>query len=161
MKHLIQFFSALLLSFLASGIHAQETVVSAGAEGEGSGGTSSFTIGQMFFTSYIENNGAVLQGVQQPFEIFTNVGIELTEIKLELSAYPNPTINSLYINIGEYIAEILTYQLYDLQGKLLKNDQITEQTTIIDTQHLPANAYLLNILDNNSIVKTFKIIKKK
>jgi hypothetical protein len=141
------------------GVQAQESVPAAGGEAMGSGGSSSYTVGQVVYTTNTGNNGSVAQGVQQPFEISTTIGIEVTEINLELVAYPNPTNNALTLNIGNYNNEKLTYQLYDMQGKLLDSKQLDNNSTTIGTQDLPASTYLLNVLDNNSLIKTFRIIK--
>jgi hypothetical protein len=141
------------------GLHAQETVPATGGDATGAGGSSSYTIGQVVYTTNTGTNGSVAQGVQQPYEISTSVGIEVTAINLELVAYPNPTNNALTLNIGNYNNEKLTYQLYDMQGKLLDSKQVVNSTTSIGMQELPVSTYLLNVLDNNAVIKTFRIVK--
>jgi hypothetical protein len=141
------------------GLHAQETVPATGGDATGTGGSSSYTLGQVVYTTNIGTNGSVAQGVQQPYEISTSVGNEVTEINLELVAYPNPTNNALTLNIGNYNNEKLTYQLYDMQGKLLDSKQVVNSTTSIGMQELPVSTYLLNVLDNNAVIKTFRIVK--
>ena len=74
-------------------------------------------------------------------------------------AYPNPTNNALTLNIGNYNNEKLIYQMYDMQGKLLESKQIVNSSTTISMQDLPVNIYLLNVLDDNSLIKTFRIVK--
>ena len=141
------------------GLHAQQTVPATGGDATGAGGSSSYTIGQVVYTTNTGTNGSVAQGVQQPYEISTSVGIEVTAINLELVAYPNPTNNALTLNIGNYNNEKLTYQLYDMQGKLLDSKQVVNSTTSIGMQELPVSTYLLNVLDNNAVIKTFRIVK--
>jgi len=141
------------------GLHAQETVPATGNDATGTGGSSSYTVGQVVCATNTGSNGSVAQGVQQPYEISTSVGIEVTEINLELVAYPNPTNNSLTLNIGNYNNEKLTYQLYDMQGKLLDSKQAVNSCTTIGMKDLPTSTYLLNVLDNNSLIKTFRIVK--
>jgi hypothetical protein len=141
------------------GLHAQETIPATGGDATGNGGSSSYTVGQVVYTTNIGINGSVLQGVQQPYEISTSVGVKVTEINLELVAYPNPTNNSLSLNIGNYNNEKLTYQLYNVQGKLLDSKQVISGSTTIGMQDLPMSTYLLNVLDNNSLIKTFRIVK--
>jgi len=152
----------LSLAFLLlglGGLNAQENVSTTGGDASGSGGSSSYSVGQVVYTANTGTNGSVAQGVQQAYEIYASVGIELTEINLELVAYPNPTINSLTLTIGNYNNEKLSYQLYDIQGKLLDSEQVISDETSIDMLDLPTSTYLLNILDNNSLIKTFRIIK--
>jgi len=139
-------------------LRAQETVPATGGDASGSGGSSSYTVGQVVYTE-TGTNGSVAQGVQQPYEISTTIGIDVTEIKLDLVAYPNPTNNSLTLNIGNYSYEKLTYQLFDIQGKLLDSKQIVNSSTTIGMQDLPVSTYLLNVLDNSSLIKTFRIVK--
>lgn len=142
------------------GINAQETISATGGDASGSGGTINYTIGQTVYTTNSGTDGSVIQGVQQPYEITTTVGIDVSEINLELVAFPNPTTNSLTIRINKYDNEKLTYQLIDLEGKLLDNKQIIDNNTQVDLQKLPVSTYFINVLDNNSLIKTFKIIKK-
>jgi hypothetical protein len=141
------------------GLYAQQTVPATGGDATGAGGSSSYTVGQVVYTTNTGSTGSVAQGVQQPYEIYTSVGIEVTEINLELVAYPNPTNNELTLNIGNYNNEKLSYQLYDMQGKLLDSKQVVNISTTIVMQDLPVSTYLLNILDNKSLIKTFNIIK--
>lgn len=141
-------------------LNAQEAVPATGGDATGSGGSSSYTVGQVVYTTNIGINGSVAQGVQQPYEIYTTVGIEVMGISLELAAYPNPVSNVLTLYIGNYNNEKLIYQLYDMQGKLLDSKQVVNSSTTVDIQDLPVSTYLLNVIDNSSLIKTFRIIKK-
>ena len=145
--------------FFSVGLHAQESPTASGGDAIGTGGSSSYTVGQIIYTTDTGSNGSVAQGVQQPYEISTSVGIEVTEINLELVAYPNPTNNALTLYIGNYNNEKLTYQLYDMQGKLLDSKQVVNSSTNIGMKNLPKSTYLLSVLDNNALIKTFRIIK--
>ena len=152
--------TSLVLLLLGIGsLHAQETVPATGGDASGTGGSSSYTVGQVIYTSSTGTNGSVAQGVQQPYEIFISSGMEIAEIKLELFAYPNPTNNVLTLNIGNYNNEKLTYQLYDMQGQLLNSKQVVSSHTTIGMKDLPTSTYLLHVIDNNSLIKTFRIIK--
>ena len=149
----------LLLIFGANDIHAQDATTATGGDASGIGGTSSYSVGQLVYTTNIGTNGSVAQGIQQPYEIFVTIGIEVAEISLELSASPNPTISFLNLRIGNYNREKLAYKLYDLQGRLLEYNQLTSNSTTITMEGLGPSTYLLNVMDETSLVKTFKIIK--
>ena len=82
--------------------YAQQTVPASGGDAVGSGGSSSYTVGQVMYTTNTGANGSVAQGIQQPYEISTLVGLEVTDINLELTAYPNPTNNVIHLSIGNY-----------------------------------------------------------
>lgn len=139
------------------GLHAQESPTAAGGEAVGTGGTASYSVGQTVYTTATGTNGSVVQGVQQPYEISTTVGINETTINLELSVYPNPTTNYLTLKVDK--TEGLTFQLYDLQGSVITNKKVNTATTTVAMENLPAATYFLNVVKNNQIVKTFKIIK--
>tara|TARA_B110000305_G_C19144832_1_gene495266 strand:+ start:91 stop:570 length:480 start_codon:yes stop_codon:yes gene_type:complete len=151
--------SIVLLISALGGLNAQETVSAAGGDAAGIGGSASYTVGQVTYTTNTGANVSVAQGVQQPYEVSIASGVELKEINLDLLAYPNPTNNTLTLNIGNYNHENLTYKLYDLHGKLLDRKQLDNSSTKIEIQDLPVSTYLLNVLDNNSLIKTFRIVK--
>ncbi|HCS20232.1 MAG TPA: hypothetical protein DIW47_06665 [Bacteroidetes bacterium] len=151
--------TALVVLLATAGLHAQETLPATGGNAMGVGGSSSYTVGQTVYSTNSGTTGSAAQGVQQPYEISTSVGIDITEISLELVVYPNPTNNAIMLNIGNYNNEKLTYQLYDMQGKLLDSNQVVYCSTTISLQDLPAGTYLLSLLDNITLIKTFSIVK--
>ena len=147
-----------VVSFLFLGLEnaqAQAAISASGGEATGSGGTSSFTIGQTLYAT--DSSGNVAQGVQQAFEIYI-VGIEDVSLKIDLSVYPNPTIN--YLNLKVEKIEDFNFELMDMQGKTIESKEVKSLMTNIDLEHLPASTYLLKITNNNLPVKTFKIIKR-
>ena len=161
MKHKRLKLSALLFLGLGlTGLQAQESVNATGGDALGSGGSASYSVGQVVYTTNTGTNGSVAQGVQQPFEISIVTGIEEAKgINLSVSAYPNPTTDYLTLSIGEFDISNLSYQLYDMNGKLLQNEKITgNQTSIAMGNLVPAN-YFVKVIQGNKEVKTFKIIK--
>src|SRR4030042_5256555 len=75
---------------------SQQAVSTAGGEATGAGGTVSYTIGQVTYTTNSESEGTVSQGVQQPYEIFVISSSEdRYGITFELSVYPNPASTNL------------------------------------------------------------------
>jgi len=140
-------------------INAQETVTTTGGEASGIGGSSSYTVGQVVYTTNTGANGSVTQGVQQPYEIYVTTGVNQTAINLEMIVYPNPTTNYLTLKVENEHIERLTYQVIDLQGKVIENKKVTADNTIIKMEALPKATYFLKVTDNNKTVKTFKVIK--
>jgi hypothetical protein len=138
---------------------SQEAIPASGGDASGSGGTLSFTVGQLVYSSNSGSNGSVAEGVQQPYEISTTVGIEITNISLDFIAYPNPTSGNIVLSIRDFNNEKLNYQLYDMSGKLLKSNKVNAINTTIDMSELPVSNYVLNINNDSSIIKSFKIIK--
>ena len=105
----------LLISFLyfLTG-NAQQSVNASGGNGTGSGGSISYSVGQIDYVAITSAGGTVCQGVQQPFEIVVLGTSTFTNINLEMKAYPNPTIANLNLKITNYAIENLDYLLFDI-----------------------------------------------
>ena len=152
--------TSILFSIVSVGIlYAQETTVSTGGLATGTGGTSSFSIGQAFYTTNTGAGGTMSQGVQQVYDISTSLGEEITTIKLELSVFPNPTKDYLNLKIDNELWNDLTFQLYDMQGKVIAENSLVESNTSIKMEGLPKATYFLRVAQEQKLLKTFKIIK--
>ncbi len=128
-------------------------------EAAGSGGTVSYSVGQIDYTQQSGSNGDVNQGLQQPYELYI-IGIDAyEEIRLEMVLYPNPTDSDINLMIDQALDENLYYQLFDQNGRQLVNEKITSNLTSICTSTLSSATYFLNVSDDNQVIKTFKIIK--
>ena len=150
----------LLLEFGLIRIHAQEATSASAGNASGNGGSSSYTLSQVFYTSNFGASGSVVQGVQQTYEIsVVNEIKEIQGISLQCSVFPNPTTNQLNLKIeGGFQVPWFAY-LYDNNGKLIENRKIEESKTSIDMSNLVSDTYFLKIMINSKDYKTFKIIK--
>ena len=158
MKHKKIKLSVLLLG-IGITAQAQQVTTATGGDASGSGGTVAYSVGQVVYTTNTDASGTVSQGVQQPYEIFT-VGIKETELNILLSVFQNPTAYNLTLQISDYNNEKLSYQLFDMQGKLLNNGQVTAQQVQINTANLPPATYFINVVNQeNKKIRSFKIIK--
>lgn len=156
MKKILIF--ALFFIFVAN-TNAQQTSLSAGSNAFGSGGSISYSVGQVVYTTNTGVTASMAQGVQQPFEIST-LGIdEHPEIVLNFKAYPNPTNSKLTLDISDYDSSHLSYQLIDLSGRVLENNNISGNITTINMESRTTAIYFIKITDQNKEIKTFKIIK--
>ena len=149
--------SVALILLGLGGLHAQETPTAAGGEATGIGGTTSYSVGQVVYITNTGTNESVAQGVQQPYEISTMVGINETTINLEMNVYPNPTENFITLKVEK--TENLNYQLFDMQGKLIESKAINNSLSKISLENQLSTTYFLKVTKNSQIVKTFKIIK--
>jgi len=154
--------SAVLLFGLGlTGLQAQTSVNATGGNASGSGGTVSYSVGQVVYTTNTETNGSVAQGVHQPFEISLVTGLEEAKgISFSVSVYPNPTTDYLTLEVKEFELSTLTFQMYDMNGKFLQREKITYNQTSIVTSNLMPATYFVKVSQGNKAVKTFKIIKK-
>lgn len=152
------FFLLLILGFVR--LQAQSIVNTAGGDGSGNGGSVSFSVGQTMYQTHTGTNGSEAEGVQQPYEIFVLSVLEGVEgINLLVKAYPNPTTDFITLDIVDYEISNLTYQLYDIHGKIIQNQQIiSSQTDIVMSNLVPAT-YIIRVMQKNRELKSFKIIK--
>lgn len=159
-NNLIHLKMLLFLVMISSKIYAQNSVTSSGSNGIGSGGSVSYSVGQISYTSAIGTGGNLNAGVQQPFEIFT-LGVDnFPNISLAFVIYPNPTTSLINLKVMNLGIENLQYELLDLNGKIIEEKKIDYQETQIQMENNASGIYLLKILDKNKLIKTFKIIKK-
>jgi hypothetical protein len=136
-------------------------VTGSGGNATGTGGSSSYSVGQITYTSQTSSGGLITLGVQQPYEIVTLGNDDFTAINLVMSAYPNPTTDLLNLVIKDDKWNNLSYQLFDMNGRTLSNLQkITTSETSVSMQELQLGIYFLAVNSNNKTIKTFKIIKK-
>ena len=149
----IVFFFNLSIAF------AQESINASGGNATGSGGTVSYSIGQMVYTTEVASAGSVAQGVQQAYEILT-VGVQETLPGISIGVYPNPTIDNLTIEVSDIGKQKLSYQLCDLQGKLINSGSLATPQTQLITSGLAPASYFLHVLNSeNKTVQSFQIIK--
>jgi len=146
--------------FCLGGIQAQDAILTSGGDASGSGGSFSYSVGQIVYTTVIGSNGSMAQGVQQPFEISAVLGVDdLLGINLSLVAYPNPTTDFLNLTIANLNYKNLSYQLFDINGRLLTQKKLENNSSEITMKQFPSALYFLKIFNNQKLVKLFKIIK--
>ena len=150
------------------GLMAQETVPASGGNATGNGGSVSYTVGQIVYTTNTGVTGYVAQGVQQPYEIsvvFVAPGSE--EITLEATVYPNPVADVFtlhIINFEKFDGKTIAYYFYTTDNILLLTKNVESAETVISISYLPPEIYYLILVDiTNSTapkrLKTFKIMK--
>ena len=154
----------LLSGFCLAGLQAQEAVVAGGGNASGSGGTVSYTAGQVVYSNNSGTNGSVTQGVQQAYIISVTTGIDNKGIDLSYKVYPNPTTDYLHLKLDDFQKSIYSYQLFDINGKMLESKMIVNESTSISMKALKEGNYFLKIKETVAgaakEVKSFKIIKK-
>ncbi|WP_428224329.1 T9SS type A sorting domain-containing protein [Flavobacterium sp.] len=151
-----------LVPFLlvTSSFFAQSGTMSSGGTATGSNGHVSYSVGQVFYQTISGTGGSVSHGVQQPFEITTLGTDEVPQIVLNARVYPNPTTAQVFLEVSNYPLEQLSYSLFDLQGRRLTFSTISQESSQISMESLPASTYFLQIHKENTLIKTFKISKK-
>ena len=160
MRHKRLKFSILLLISLGlTKLNAQEAVTASGGNASGSGGSISYTVGQVVYTSNKSSSGSISQGIQHPFEISIVSGIEDLQ-GITLTAFPNPTTNYLTLKIENKEEKQFVALLFDINGKQLSKQIIANSETTIPMEQFSVSTYFLKVLDGKKEIKTFKIIKQ-
>lgn len=97
--------------------------------------------------------------------ILNKATLGTAEVKAEerrFSIYPNPAKNEIFINGKKDFSKNLQVRLYDASGKLInvKHDLENAQTLRLQIQHLASGMYSLQILENQNLIISQKIIKE-
>ena len=157
------FFKIILASalfFIINSLQAQETIPASGGDFGGNSGSISFTLGQIDYTKNSAINGSVAEGVQQPYEIWVYSGIaEMNGDEPEFSVFPNPASDILSLKTNYQKIENLSYQLFEMNGKLVENKKITKNETSVLMKNLAPGVFILKVFNNGKELKYFKIIK--
>lgn len=152
------FFFAVFALFECQTSMAQNAFVTCGGGAAGTSGSTSFSVGLPSYQSARGSGGSTSNGIQNAFEIFIVGAYEAKDVALSVSAYPNPTVDYLLLNI-ESDFEQFSFKLYNLQGELLKSSLVLSNLTQIPMSDLPVSAYFIKVFKNNNEVIAYKIIK--
>ncbi|MBU1012059.1 MAG: T9SS type A sorting domain-containing protein [Bacteroidetes bacterium] len=160
MKQFIKMLIAFCLFAFGTTMQAQNTIPASGGNATGSGGSVSYSIGQIIYTTNTGLNGSVTHGIQHPFEISVVTSIEeVNGILLEIVLYPNPASNFIKLIIENYEVGNFRYQLYDINGNILLDNKVEGNETNIVISNLVSATYFLKLTDRKKVIKTFKIVK--
>ena len=147
--------TTLLFTSLIFGAAGQQNAVSAGGDASGTGGSVSYSIGQIDYINSSGSNGNTNEGVQQPYEFFQEVGLE-EEIILS-AVYPNPTTDIIQIEFENTAQRKL--ELFDQNGKLVLNSTCSDSNTSLDLSALAKGSYMLSV-HREQKTQTIKLIKQ-
>lgn len=151
----------LICSFCPLPLVAQTAIPAAGGTAAGTGGSVTYSLGQLVFNQINGSTAFIIQGVQQPYEISVITAVENTEdISLDCSVFPNPTSGIIRLVIKSFENDNMRFRLFNINGLLLQDRQIQERETLIPMENLSSSVYFLKIIKNRKEVKVFKIIKK-
>lgn len=160
----VTFIALTLAGFGFVGLYAQDAVHSSGGSASGSGGTVSYSVGQVFYESEEGAGGSVSPGIQQVYEIDVITGMEQKGIELSYSVHPNPVSDFLQLRIADSANSVYTCQLFDMSGKMLWQQNVKAEETNISMSAYSQGNYVLKIIqkksDKSNLIKSFKIIKK-
>lgn len=148
----------LLFSSFIIGIHSQQSLNVGGGNISAASGSVSYSVGQVFYESNTTSAGTVSEGVQQAYEIYS-LDIVQQDFKIEINVFPNPTKDYLIVDLKDVAYSNLSFELIDSQGKKIQSNVIKSSGFQIEMNSYPKATYLLNVLQGNILVKSFKIVK--
>ena len=152
--------TVLLLGLGLTGVQAQETISVTGGNTSDSGGSVSWTVGQIVYQTHSGTNVLVSEGVQQYVESETVLGLEQSIEQPELvSVFPNPVAEYFTIKLNDFKASTYTFQLFDIKGKLIQSKNLVANETVVQVRDLVPAYYLLKITNRENEEQIIKIIK--
>jgi len=140
--------------------YAQENISVSGGESTSNDGVVSFSIGQVFYNNFENNDGSISEGIQQVYEISVISQIKDKQTNnIEIYAYPNPANDYIIIDIKDYKDEDYSFEICDINGKILFKNVINSTKTKAFIDETISSIYFIKILQNKTEIKTFKILK--
>jgi len=94
-------------------------------------------------------------GIPLEFNCPDNIGLKETQ-KTQITIYPNPTEDIIYINSPQKIDQAI---IYDMQGRLLKQFELRNQS-LLDVSDLESGVYLLVIMNEKKQISQHKILHR-
>lgn len=120
-------------------------------------GSVSWTLGEGIIDTYTFPGNVLTQGLHQTQLLITIIN-EPADPQFDINVYPNPPSEKLIIETS-YI-ENLSYVLYDINGKVLINEKIKDNKTLIHMNTYASAVYFLRVFKNNKEIKSFKVVKQ-
>ena len=136
---------------------AQNAISSTGGHFKTTGGSTSFTVGQVAYVLKKGNGSYLNEGVQQVYTKKTTPVEELVYLK-EVQLYPNPTQETMTLILSSKEDVQVRYTIMDYLGKEIKNGNILSEKLEISLRDLPAGNYFIS-LKSKKENRIFKMVK--
>ena len=136
---------------------AQNAISSTGGHFKTTGGSTSFTVGQVAYVLKKGNGSYLNEGVQQVYTKKTTPVEELVYLK-EVQLYPNPTQETVILILSFKEDVQVRYTIMDYLGKEIKYGIILSEKSEISLRDLPSGNYFIS-LKSKKENRIFKIVK--
>ncbi len=157
-KTLLIIFGIIFWVELSAQSISPDAISATGDYSTGTNATLSWTLGEPVIETTTGSNAILTQGFQQNSYTFVSV-YEKPERNFDISVYPNPTTEFVNVKTNA-VEQDLLIQLYDIQGKLLKEIIMKDNTKQINLSKYSSSNYLLKISNKNGeLIRSWKIIK--
>lgn len=160
MKQLIAIFFLIISINAFSQSISPELITTSGDNFKNSNVELDWSIGEIMIETYSNTENSLTQGFHQSkYDVTTSVD-EISGIDFKIKIFPNPTSDLINLQIVGNINQNLTYELIDLQGKVLIKNSVNKTKKQINMSRFSQNMYLLKITtENGKQVSIFKIQK--
>ena len=156
-KSIFTLITIVFLNFNTESIHGQNTVSTTGGHFKSTGGSTSFTVGQVVYVLKKGNGPYLNEGVQQVYTKKTTPIEELVYLK-EVLLYPNPTQETMTLILSSKEDVQVRYTIMDYLGKEIRNGYILSEKSEISLVDLPSGNYFIS-LKSKKENRIFKIVK--
>jgi hypothetical protein len=158
-KNLIKKSIIPLVVFVSFGFSSfgQNALSTTGGHFKSTGGSTSFTVGQVAYVLKKGTGSYLNEGVQQVYTKKTTPIEELVYLK-EVQLYPNPTQETFNLIISTKEDVQIRYTIMDYLGKEIRNGNILSEKSEISLRDLPAGNYFIS-LKSKKENRIFKIVK--
>jgi hypothetical protein len=136
---------------------AQNAISSTGGHFKTTGGSTSFTVGQVAYVLKKGNGSYLNEGVQQVYTKKTTPVEELVYLK-EVQLYPNPTQETVILILSSKEDVQVRYTIMDYLGKEIKYGIILSEKSEISLRDLPSGNYFISLKSKKEI-RIFKMVK--
>jgi hypothetical protein len=135
----------------------QNALSAAGGHFKTSGGSTSFTVGQVAYVLKKGTGSYLNEGVQQVYSKKTTPVEELVYLK-EVQLYPNPTQETITLILSSKEDIQVRYTIMDYLGKEIRNGNILSEKSEISLRDLPSGNYFISLKSKKEI-RIFKMVK--
>lgn len=148
-----------LVLFMSCGFcsFAQNAISSTGGHFKTTGGSTSFTVGQVAYVLKKGTGSYLNEGVQQVYTKKTTPIEELVYLK-EVQLYPNPTHETFTLIMSTKEDIQVIYTIMDYLGKEIRNGNILSEKSEISLRDLPSGNYFIS-LKSKKENRIFKVVK--
>lgn len=139
-------------------VHGQSAVLSAGGDALGTGGSVSFSLGQLADDHPAATTGNVQEGVQQPY-VDGSTSIASHVAQSDAYVYPTVTVDLVTIVLQDATGQPCNATLIDAQGRTVLQRLVSDARTDLSLTHLACGVYQLLLVDAVGAQRSFTIIK--
>ncbi|HRH68647.1 MAG TPA: T9SS type A sorting domain-containing protein [Flavobacteriales bacterium] len=152
-------FPCLMAFAICAEVCAQRTVVPAGGDASGNGGTMSWTLGQVDYIANGSASGTVAQGVQQPTEFLVLATAEQNPMTRSVHVMPNPTSDGITVQLSTTPERAATYRMLDLTGQEVATGPFIAASAYIPLAGLASSTYVIHVLHDGTETAVLRVIK--